>query len=194
MRTFIAIDLPPAIQQQLLTTQELLRQRMDAAGISRVVRWTAVKNMHLTLRFLGETSAAQRADLHAALSTITASQSRFELGLDGLGCFPNLRRPTVIWLGIGGDLGALNALQAQIEAAVCATGFPPDKRAYSPHLTSARIQRKAKRHIQREVGATIQQFDQPIPVTPFSVDHITHIHSLLKPAGAVYTPLVHFRF
>jgi 2'-5' RNA ligase len=194
MRTFIAIDLPPAIQQQLMTSQQVLRHRLDVADIGRAVRWTPVENMHVTLRFLGETSAAQRAELHAALSVISASQSRFVLRLNDLGCFPNFRRPAVVWFGIGGDLAALNGLQAQIETAVCAAGFQPDKRAYSPHLTIGRVRRNVKRHIPREVGAMIQRFDKPIPDTSFSVDHITHILSVLEPGGAVYTSLAQFRF
>lgn len=194
MRTFIAIDLPPVIQQQLTSCQQMLKQRVDATDSGRAVRWTPVEKMHLTLRFLGETTGEQRQEMATALTTISAAQLRFELTINGLGCFPNANRPSVIWLGVGGDLVALHSLQSQIEMAARDVGFSPDKRAYSPHLTIGRVQRRAKAHTRREVGAMIRPVEQPIPPTSFSVDHITHIRSIFKPAGVVYTPLAMFRF
>jgi len=194
MRTFIAIDLPPLVQQTLMTIQQKLKLRVDAAGIGRAVRWTPVKKVHLTVRFLGETSDTQSALLATALTELSATRSDFELALQGLDCFPNIRRPSVIWIGIGGDMMALDALQAQIEMVARSVGFDPEQRAYSPHLTIARVQRNANSRSRREVGQVLQSFDQHLSAISFTVDHITHIRSVLKPDGAVYKPLAQYQF
>lgn len=194
MRTFIAIELPSSIQKSIAESQSALKERVDAAGLDGAMRWTPVSNMHLTLRFLADTSAVQRQSVAAALAAISASQRPFRLTLDGLGCFPNFRRPSVIWLGVGGSLASLNALQTQIESAAREADFEPERRAYSPHLTISRVQRNAKGNARRELGQALQDFDPPGPARSFTIDHITHIRSVLQPTGAVHTPLARYRF
>jgi len=194
MRTFIAIELSSSIQKSIAESQSALKERVEAAGMGGAVRWTSVDNIHLTLRFLSDTSTVQRDSIAAALAAITASQRPFRLTLDGLGCFPNLHRPAVIWLGIGGDLAILATLQTRIESAARDAGFEPERRAYSPHLTIGRVQRNAKSHARRELGQALQGFDPPHPTTSFTIDHIIHIRSVLQPSGAVHTPLAQYWF
>lgn len=189
MRTFIAIELPASTQRQIGERQRLLKTRLHADGLDRLVRWTAVEKMHLTLRFLGETSEEQRRQLAASLEVIAAAHPSFSLGPDILGCFPNCRRPSVIWLGMAGDLEPLSALQARVEEAARAAEFEPDERPYAPHLTIARVQRQAASKARRELGQALQETALPASPPPFTVNQIAFIQSVLKPSGAVYTLL-----
>jgi 2'-5' RNA ligase len=189
MRTFIAIELPTSLQDQIGQRQQILKTRLRADGLERLVRWTAVEKMHLTLRFLGETDEMQRRSVAMSLETIVAAHPPFSLGLDILGCFPNCHRPSVIWLGMRGDLEPLSALQARIEEAARAAGFEADKRPYTPHLTIARIRRQAGSQARRKLGQALQDTPLPAPPPPFTVDRIAFIQSVLKPSGAVYTAL-----
>jgi 2'-5' RNA ligase len=189
MRTFIAIELPTSLQDQIGQRQQILKTRLRAYGLERLVRWTAVEKMHLTLRFLGETDEGQRSHVAASLEAIAAAHPLFSLGLGTLGCFPNCHRPSVIWLGMRGDLEPLSALQARIEEAARAAGFEADKRPYTPHLTIARIRRQAGSQARRKLGQALQDTPLPAPPPPFTVDRIAFIQSVLKPSGAVYTAL-----
>lgn len=189
MRTFIAIELPPPVQQQIGIAQRALAVRVQAAGLGDAVRWTPAEKIHLTLRFLGDTTEEQRTELAATLGAITASHSSFDLRLDGWGCFPNERRPSVIWLGVGEDLAALNALQSRVELAARNAGFEAERRAFSPHLTIGRVQRNADNPTRRQLGQSLQAPDQVAADVTFTVNRIAHIRSVLKPTGAVYTPL-----
>ena len=100
-RLFIAVDVPAAIKAELALTQQQL-QRFDA-----LIKWVAPEAMHLTLHFLGETPATVVPRLGAALDAALARQAAAELRLGGAGAFPNLRRPSVVWAGVGGDTVAL---------------------------------------------------------------------------------------
>ena len=133
-------------------------------------------NLHLTLRFLGETDDAQRARVHAGLAAATAEQASLRLAVNGLGCFPNFRRPNIVWLGFQGDVRRLGQLQTQIEAAVQAAGFAAEARAFSPHLTIGRAQRSASPTDLQRAGEVLRQVVEtmaaqaPSPVLDFVVD------------------------
>jgi len=100
MRAFVAIDLPPSIQSDLAALQQRLATVLAGAQPGRSVRWIPAANLHLTLRFLGETTPAQHAAVAARLRTLAKSSGAFEITVSGLGCFPNDHRPTVLWLGV----------------------------------------------------------------------------------------------
>jgi 2'-5' RNA ligase len=102
-------------------------------------RPVAPANWHLTLRFLGDTPAEQEARLTAALAAAELG-ARFTLEFGGLGAFPRPQRAAVLWLGVGEGDRELRRVAAAVEEAVRAVGFPADRKAFSPHLTLARIQ------------------------------------------------------
>jgi 2'-5' RNA ligase len=146
MRLFIAVELPPPAKQHVAEQQEMLRQRLaaDAAGdLARAWRWTPSANLHLTLRFLGETSAPQQRAIEAALAAAAAAAGPFALQTGTLGAFPNLRRPSILWLNLGGGLAQLAALQERAEQAARAEGFAAETRPFTPHLTIARARKDA---------------------------------------------------
>lgn len=195
MRTFIAIALPESTRQQVTAQQRRLQQHLQTQGAGAVLRWTPTDNLHLTVRFLGETSDAQRRQVEAALHQIAGRSAPFSLAVHGLGCFPNLRRPNIVWLDFVGDLAQLQAVQRQVETAVQAAGFAAEERSFTPHLTIARAQKSASPSDQQRAGEALRrliesQGQSQAGGEPFVVDHLHFIESELRPSGSVYTTLL----
>jgi len=195
LRTFVALELPPAVRSVLADQQTRLQNHLTAQRIT-TLRWSPVENIHLTLRFLGDTSRTQRDALIEGLRTVASTWSPFSLRLAGLGCFPNCRAPRVLWQGVAGDLAALGALQADVEALVQQIGFAAEERPFSPHLTLARARRNAARPALQQTGRTLTALmaDTPPPGITFDVDHLVYYQSELRPGGSIYTPLAVFAF
>src|SRR5690348_13546190 len=107
MRAFVAIPLPASLKGRVAAIQQRLDSRL---GDHTLVRWTGPEQLHLTLRFYGDVPEAEIDELRAALRQATAGVRRFELSLTGLGGFPSLRRPSVLWLGLEGELETLRKL------------------------------------------------------------------------------------
>lgn len=194
MRTFVAIELPDALQTRLGALQETLQFHLPASS----VRWTTPEKLHLTLRFLGETSNEQRQQLATGLLAIVRDQQDFPLVLEGLGCFPYWRRPRVVWVGMAGALSVLQQLQAQVEDLAQQSGFSPDTRDFSPHITIGRAARRSTSSNLRIAGEALQTFAQSSemvqPLGRFTVEQLVHMQSQLSPTGSRYTPLRYFPF
>jgi 2'-5' RNA ligase len=194
--------LPKAVLAGLATTQEQVRRYLIGEGLERNLRWSPVKNLHLTLRFLGDTTPNQCKAVAARLNEVAASHAPFTLSVDvsgrALDGFPNLRQPRVLWSGVEGDLDALHHVQAALEASVQALGFAPEEKAYSPHLTLARAARDAGRRALNETGSAIEKYRQQLPVITgaassdlirFPVEQLIFYQSELGAGGSRYTVL-----
>jgi 2'-5' RNA ligase len=130
MRLFTAIDIPEDVVEGL---RSLLHRLKPLAKLS----WSRVENLHITTKFIGEWPEERLDEMKRALAA-TPAVGPIEISVQGLGWFPNERRPRVFWAGIdGGD--PLRALAQATEQAVAQLGVPVEQRAYSPHLTLARI-------------------------------------------------------
>jgi RNA 2',3'-cyclic 3'-phosphodiesterase len=201
LRTFVAIDLPTPILRALSTTQEQLKTHLRAQKLDAALRWSPVKNLHLTLRFLGDTTARQREQVTTRLQELAAQATPFTLSVDvtarGLGGFPNLRQPRVLWTGIVGELNELRGLQVQVEQVALAVGFAPEERGFSPHLTLARAAREGDRRTLQQVGQAIGDYAR-LPATPqtlsFEVDRLVYYHSELGAGGSRYIALAELLF
>ncbi|MCC6454963.1 MAG: RNA 2',3'-cyclic phosphodiesterase [Caldilineaceae bacterium] len=205
LRTFIAIDLPAPILAALAATQEQLQAYLAAQHQGAALRWSPTKNLHLTLRFLGETTPRQREEITARLQAVAAKAAPFTLRVDttrnGLGGFPTLRQPRVLWIGLGGELDALGQLQAQVEAVAQAAGFAPEEKDFSPHLTLARAARDADRRTLKEVGQALGDYVQAAGESApsaaplrFEVDRLVFYQSELGAEGSRYTALAQLPF
>jgi 2'-5' RNA ligase len=178
MRTFVAIPLPPEGRTMLDGLQQTLRSfRAD-------VKWTAAGSIHLTLRFLGEIDPSALPCLAGLLRAETSGAPPFTLRMHGLGGFPNLRNPRVIWCGLEGDLEQLAALQGKVASACLRAGFAPEERPFQPHLTLGRV--RGKSNLQPlldyiKIGSTLEH--------SFSVERLHVYQSTLGPQGALYTVL-----
>lgn len=193
MRAFIALTLPSAVLQRVTSTQRRLAQQLHSRQLAQCVRWTPAENLHLTLRFLGEIDEVQRDALATRLAQLAQQQPCLTLSAGGLGCFPNPRRPSVIWCGVHGEIARLNSLQGSIENAARAVGLLPEEKAFKPHLTIGRLQRSARSDQLQAVGALVTQLAATTPVTSGDTttpaNELLLIHSELTPSGPLYTPL-----
>jgi 2'-5' RNA ligase len=185
-RLFIAIELPDQVRLALWRIQARLKQ----ADRETIIRWTNPDGVHLTLKFLGETPATQEAAICRALHEAAQGHASFALELAGPGCFPNTRRPRVVWAGVSGALDALNALRDAVERTVAPLGFPTDTRPFSPHLTLGRARQGASSAALAALGAHIDRGGTFEPVG-WQVTGLSLMRSDLRPTGAVYRQVAH---
>lgn len=183
LRAFIAVEIPPEIHNAIEYHTSSLRGTLTTS----IVRWVPTKNIHLTLKFLGDISPTN-VDILAQMLSVEASQhSPFEIKLGGLGAFPNLKRPRVIWIGIQAPQ-ALGSLQRGIEAASATVGYPPENRPFSPHLTIGRVKKNIDSTGIQKIRNTITK----TKIGPLGISQVNAVHlfkSELKPTGAVYSRL-----
>jgi RNA 2',3'-cyclic 3'-phosphodiesterase len=132
-RIFVAVDVAPHIKETLAGIPD----RLGTA--SRMLRWVPPDNLHLTLRFLGEITAAQAARVAEAARQAARTAAPFSVTLDGLGAFPSPRRPRVVWVGIADGADRLTALARALEEEIVHRKFPREPRSFQPHLTVARV-------------------------------------------------------
>ncbi len=182
LRTFIAIEIPPEIRRTILRQSDGLRQ---AAG--RSVRWAALENLHLTLKFLGDTSAASVDFLTQALQAETSQRPPFEIKVGTLGAFPSLRRPRIIWIGMDAP-AALSRLQGGIEAATAQLGYESDDKPFSPHLTIGRIRDPISPAELQTLRAALENTKIETLGT-FTAQSVQLFKSELQPGGPIYTRL-----
>jgi 2'-5' RNA ligase len=181
-RLFIAAELPQPVKQALAGAQEQLRR----AGSP--VKWVAVEAMHLTLRFLGETDAGLVPRLGAALREALNDLPAITLHLTTAGAFPNLRRPNVVWAGIGGSTVALAHAHTAMEAALAELEIPGEQRPFRAHLTLGRVRRDATPAQQERLGEAIRALP-PFTPAPWSVGRVVLFRSELRRDGPIYTEL-----
>ena len=192
MRAFIAIVLPESIQRTLVTLQQRLERQLRERRLDGAIRWTAAANIHLTLRFLGEIDDAQQQHLAPLLAAIATRHRTFDASVGGLGCFPNCRRPSVVWCGLQSSARTLYALQREVETAAQTVGLTAEEKTFTPHLTVGRAHRQRSSDL-AAAGQVIQQAAIATPASQpaqsFAVSEILLIQSEPTRAGSVYTPL-----
>ncbi|MGQ9490537.1 MAG: RNA 2',3'-cyclic phosphodiesterase [Anaerolineae bacterium] len=186
LRTFIAIELDEPLRIAIAQVQNKLKRQVPAGS----VKWVAAEGIHLTLKFLGDTPASRVAEIEEALKRACATFTPFEFSVEGRGCFPNLRRPRVIWVAVRDRGQRLARLRDAIEREVAPLGWPTEEREFSPHLTLGRIARSATSAMQGAVGQVVEQavVEQ---IGQQRVTGVSLIRSELQPTGAVYTTLRH---
>ncbi len=183
IRAFIAVNITPEIGQMLET---ILRElQLDLKGVP--VRWVPVKNIHITLKFLGDVSESNLDVLKKIISGEAAAHSSFEISVRGLGAFPSTKRPRVIWVGVQAP-AELAALQRAIEHETAKLGYPREDRPFSPHLTIGRVSRNANTNDLQRIGSVVMEA-KPGYVEAAKVEEVYLYRSDLQPSGALYTPL-----
>ena len=184
VRSFVAVDLGAPVKTQLGVLQRELKARTPAGA----VRWVQPDAIHLTLNFLGDVPEERVSEIVAALQRACGPIALLSFSIAGAGCFPNLRRPNVVWVGVEDPSGALRALQAAVEKALNPLGFPPENRPFKPHLTLGRTQRNAPGEDLHAVGERVGALTVGT-LGQVDVREILLMRSDLLPGGARYTPL-----
>ena len=180
MRLFVAIDIPEDVRSAIAEIVPKLRPAC------RNARWVRIENLHVTLKFIGETSPEICETIQAALASIPP-RPPIPITFRGLGFFPDERRPQVLWAGVKGGT-ELTTLAGEINAALAAVGIARDEREFSPHLTLARL----------ETPRVLEAFHDAVKSAgrlSFGRTTVEEFHlyqSVLKPGGAEYTRLATF--
>jgi 2'-5' RNA ligase len=181
VRAFIAVNISDGHRQRLAELLDSFRS-LDVG-----VKWVVPENLHVTLKFLGDTDEKVLDDLYAAVRNALAGLRRFQLSLRGLGQFPNARSPRVVWVGINDGADSLRQLSKRVSEAVIPFGFETEKRKFSAHLTIGRV--KHTKNISTLVDKlTSMEFE----TEPAVVSEVIFYQSTLRPQGPIYTPLSKF--
>jgi len=182
LRLFVALELTEEVQGELAA---LVKRVKEAGG--RGLRTVSAHQVHLTVKFLGDTPRRQVPALSKALEGATAGVSPFRLALGETGVFPPRGRARVLWVGLGGDLEALAHLHRRVEEALEPLGFPRERRPYTPHLTVARVRPGASPgQLARALEALREAPPRPLPLP---VRTVSLMQSILGPQGARYRRL-----
>ncbi|MDQ1278189.1 MAG: 2,3-cyclic 3-phosphodiesterase [Thermodesulfobacteriota bacterium] len=183
IRTFLAIDPPAVILENIAGMQNRLKRSIQGA-----VRWVRSEGIHLTLKFFGAIAAADVEIISEVIAKRTAVVPPFFLEVGGLGAFPDAARPRIIWMGIAGQLASLLSLQKDLEEEFLLLGFPKEDRPFRAHLTVGRA--KVPKGIAGLAPAIEGAGNQT--AEPFRVEEVVLFRSRLLPQGAVYTKLAAF--
>ena len=179
IRTFVAIELPENIQFDIRKLQHAFTSyRFD-------IRWVKPLNMHLTIKFLGDVDPADLDTIGKLLSDIAGNFPRFDLIPRGLGVFPSLKRPRVIWIGIAGQTDVLGSIQQSVNGGLNEIGFTTEKRPFRGHLTFGRIKSRIDQNRLLDAFHAQQKFVSK----SFTVEHLVMFKSELTPGGPIYTKL-----
>ncbi|WP_447971800.1 RNA 2',3'-cyclic phosphodiesterase [Nitrospira sp. M1] len=180
IRTFLAIDVNSRVR-------EALQHFQDQTDSLLSVKWVSPESMHLTVKFLGDIESEQVSVLQDLLQEVTKETATFSLRLKGIGGFPSLYKPRILWAGVSGEMARLNTLVSYVESALSSIGYAQEARPYHPHLTLSRIKSGS-----REIGKVFNTSDLLKKEWVFgdvTVDRLCLYHSQLSPKGALYLRL-----
>ena len=180
MRSFLAFELPSEIKNAVAQVSETLKKsRLD-------VRWVKVDNIHLTVVFMGNTNADDMPAIQDDVKKVCSQYGSFDISLKGIGCFPNRRRPRVMWIGLDGDLERMGRFRDDLQDQLKSFGIKVEKRKFKPHLTLGRFRSSKKTVIDLDdIISEHETLNSPF----FTLNALNLFKSDLKPGGAVYTKL-----
>jgi 2'-5' RNA ligase len=178
IRAFVALVIGSEVVRRVAEAQSEMKAHL--AG----VRWVAPENFHFTVKFLGPVHEEKLEAVASALKKAASSVPRFVIAARGIGIFPDIRRPRVIWVGLDGK--NMEALVRAVESELEPLGFAPEERPFQPHLTLGRWSRHDARG--ETLRKTIERW-RDAAFGEFPVENVTLFKSVLNPRGAVYTAL-----
>jgi RNA 2',3'-cyclic 3'-phosphodiesterase len=184
-RLFIAIELPSNLRRALTDHIDLVRAAVPEAKAS----WACEENLHLTMKFLGDTEPARVEGISQAIQRSANAVRPFAMNIEGGGAFPPSGQPRVLWIGVEDPSGQLASLHRRLEDECEKVGFAREQRPFRPHLTIARIRNpKGARHlfqVHKEMS-----FDGET----FAVSHLALIRSEFRSEGSRHTVVARYQF
>ncbi len=179
IRTFIAIDVPERIKEQIFEVKTELMK-----SCSEGVKWEEKEKFHITLKFLGDVNESAIDSVYDVLSENLTGFGKFSVIYKGVGCFPDLKRPRVIWIGCEDPSGKLFELQKIVEEKMSELGFEKEDKEYHPHVTLGRVKNpKNIFNLTKKIESI--NFESEAG----EVAEVLIMKSDLKPSGSVYTVL-----
>ncbi len=179
IRTFIAVELSKPIRDRVVALQE------ELARAGTEVKWTEPENLHVTLIFLGEVEDREVPAVCRIASEGVAGIAPFPVSVERAGCFPNVRRPRVLWVGVGTGTQELVAIHDALEPPLMDLGYRREDRRYTPHITLGRV--RSDRPTDRLSQALMARGDWKGGEMTVSEIHV--MSSQLTPQGPIYTVL-----
>jgi RNA 2',3'-cyclic 3'-phosphodiesterase len=186
VRLFIGVEISDEMKEAAASVSERLQTALKRAGLHVAARWVPAANLHVTLWFIGEVDDARAASISGALSR-PFNVPPFTLRVGGLGAFPPSGNSRVFWIGITQGNESLAALHAELAVRLAPLGFEPERRAFSAHLTIARVKdvtRGASTHIRRLLA------DMSADVGSMTVSTATLFRSRVSSKGSTYEALM----
>lgn len=176
LSAFVAVDLSPFNRQAIA---KVIR-RLDTGDGG--IKWVEPDQLHLTVHFLGDVRFADIKPVCDAVREAVAEFDPFDMQLRGIGAFPDLREPRVIWVGIRRGHEELVALQQALDAPLAALGYPSDRTRFRPHVTLGRVKRLGDPESLRAGLTDLAEVDAGV----CAVDGLTIYHSELDRRGPQY--------
>jgi RNA 2',3'-cyclic 3'-phosphodiesterase len=183
VRSFIAIELPQDVKNGLHRIAHKIKE-----GGHLGIKWANPEGVHITLKFLGNISTTQITAIKKVIQETTQGFPSFYLEIAGLGAFPDLMRPRVLWVSINGEIDKLSELQQKLDSLLVSCDFPKENRPFVPHLTLARIKDSVLPEERRNIGTFINPLRIEDSIS-FDVQTVSLMRSQLTPKGAVYSCL-----
>jgi len=178
IRAFVGVRIDPKMTQKISEVQSQLQRSLTG------IRWVVQENLHFTLKFLGAVEEEKITSIIKAVGRAVRPVQPFSLTAGGIGVFPDIRKPRVLWVGL--EAQGLQTLSQDVGAALEPLGFVPEKRGFKPHLTIGRW-RHFTANAQRLKGEIDHWKNQDFGQS--TVEDVVIFQSILKPNGAVYSPL-----
>jgi len=180
IRSFLAFELPPDIKSEVKRISgEVKKTGLEAS-------WVKPDNIHLTTVFTGDIDEKDIPDMISNIDNVTAEYEPFDISLGGMGLFPDIKRPRVLWLGLNGGIEGLASLRDDLQKSLEPFGIKQEKRPFKPHLTLGRFRKPAKdKFLLKKMLDEYGEISGPNG----KLDELILFKSDLKPTGAVYTRL-----
>lgn len=185
VRLFIALNLPGEVRDALHAGAAPLREAVPCG-----IGWVKPEGLHLTLKFLGDVEEARVPAIVEAVRTVAAAHPVPRLVVQGVGAFPSLARPRVVWAGVEAT-PRLELLQHDAEGTLARLGFEVEGRPFRPHVTLGRVRAggdaAATRPLAMAAAACVVAADVPVPTLDL-------MHSTLMPGGARHEAVARLPF
>ena len=178
IRSFLAFELPPDIKREVARISVEVKKSGIEAG------WVKPGNIHLTIVFMGDVNEKDIPAIISRIDNTVGEYEPFKISLGGMGVFPDVRKPRVLWLGLDGEIERLSSLRDDLQKPLEVYGIKQEKRAFRPHLTLGRFRKPVK---DRDALEKIIDAYKDISGPDGKLDELILFKSELKPGGPVYT-------
>ena len=179
IRSFIAVELP----DDVLFTVSRVQGHLKSYGFR--TKWVRPANIHLTLKFLGDIDSGTIDEIASAMVSAAEGCAPISLAARGIGVFPNIKRPRVLWAGLTGEVNLLIELQRKLDDWLSDIGFAKERRSFKGHLTLGRFKARVN---STELMRALKEFED-FETQSFMARELILFKSELRPSGAVYSKL-----
>jgi 2'-5' RNA ligase len=180
IRSFLAFELPDKIKKEVTRISGEIKKTGLNAG------WVKPGNIHLTVIFLGDIDEKDIPDIISSMDNMVVKHEPIDILLGGMGLFPDIRKPRVLWLGLNGEIERLSSLRDDLQKPLELYGVKQEKRSFKPHLTLGRFRKPVK---EKSLLQRVLEDYGDISGPDGRLDELMLFKSELKHGGSVYTKL-----